>query len=132
MATGIEEYLGAGITLDHHFSSFRIIELTDTYIKLDSRRPPKYENGIEMIIHFDLKDKDDVKLRDRIKKVYDWHKTYCENCRSGKEKPTLGYELEINAYLAELIDMPFPKGEQREPNYMLEKPIEDWFWEQHG
>lgn len=125
MAEGVEDYLDSSMELDHHNAFFHITELTDRYVKLDNRRSNE-QSGMEMIIHFDPDDEDDRKLREEVKKVYDWYMKYCGACKAGKYKPIIAYELALSATLRELLGLPFPDKKQKEPKYEAE--VGDWFW----
>ncbi len=126
-----DKYLGANITLDSHYSSFQILEITKQCAKLKSTL-----GDLELIIHFDPDDeldKSEPCLREQLEDIYQWHMKYCEDCMSGKEKPSVGYHLELSALLAELTDKPLPKEDKRlEFTYDPNNVAGDWFWELPG
>ncbi len=147
----VRDYFDRSIPLDHNFSSFRIVELTDQYAKLDSRTL-NIPNGLELTIHFKPKDDEDKydhpHLREELQKVYNWHMKNCDDCKSGKDKPPVSYEIVLEAPLRELVGVPYEhvvrescetcslpeeldltKLAKDSPKYKFENVAGDWFWQ---
>ena len=104
-----------------------VSHLTDKYVRLSTRKGAKI-TGFDLEIYFDLEDEDDIKLREDIRKVYDWHFEHCKPCKIGKEMPTLSYELTLKATLEELAGMvPLSPKIKHAPPKEIE--IGDWFWQ---
>lgn len=102
---GAEEYRLSEIDIYSRIGcDLYIKEITEKYVRFSTRQSEE-SSGLDIAIHFDLDDKDDIEARDEIKKVYDWHMNYCDNCKSGKDAPAVSCELVLKATLEELAGM---------------------------